>query len=712
MSHQPSTLIKKKQETTTTRSNIKQSSLYNVRQSMNQRRQDLSSKIRKSKRRHHVQLKRRLVVAAQHVDADMNGCQTENVSKLSMEKIIHQFLMSPNEMSLNALQHVLASRGANVDDDSNENITNLLLYHHPDKGLELISKFHTILISANNHEMKLQVLRILTNLAAINQSTNEINFTNNDDGEDDANYYGPSQPSNSQSWCELIIYNLLNSALIPCLRNRNYDNNVQLQMIAQTCWVIGNLGGEESTREFIIQNSDTIYELIKVLQWTMLSCNQPRTTMTDRQHYFLSVSMGIIRNTLWALSNLARGSHTSALIFFHQTKTGSTLISPSDMISIAQSEDSNVTNNNDSSIGEIVTWTEIHVEMYWLLAFLTAREDEVMDILFSSSLSSHGLVLLDTILLHFYNVTETIISSCKNGRIEFNKNKEKDDGSAVRMIIPILRIIGNMACASSGKFIPHILSRRHPKYENETIVSILSKWMYVIDYHPSHEIMSISTEATWVCGALLCDAGYDDHPSTTVACPTLIPALCHVMIGHDSGGNKIFTTLELKREVLSALWNAVSVPPCSYVDGVVQKDTIKIRDLLLKSICDKVEILSSIVDMSQCLDSDAKYLSLCIINVVHRRLLNQIYDANGMIRRALDETDCLNILEGVCDSASASYQYGGGKDWNVNRDVETCAEIAANLIDDFYDEEWNDGQQEMSVNTSNGFVFDVNNLNF
>ena len=111
--------------------------------------------------------------------------------------------------------------------------------------------------------------------------------------------------------------------------------------------------------------------------------------------------------------------------------------------------------------------------------------------------------------------------------------------------------------------------------------------------------------------------------------------------------------------------------------------------------------------MIHCLDSDAIYLSLCIINVIHRRILNR-FDQGDNIKRALNDADCLNILEGVCESASVNVQYGGGAEWK--RDcVDNCADIAANLIDDFYDEVFHDEDNNhgIAVDTSNGFAFSV-----
>lgn len=696
------------------RSNLKQTSASNARQAMNQRRHDLSSKIRKSKRTHHIQLKRRYNTDNFNTSAPTIGNDVIESVPLSMEQIIYSFITSPNKNTVTQLQQSLSCKQS----DDNDLITKLLLVDHPEKGNEFMKILHSILTTSTETNMKIQALRILTNLAATNTlQEKEV------DEEEDCSYYGPSQNSNNvKSWCESIICNLLTSALIPCLHLRNResqqlqeiqssddDNTQQLKIISQTCWVIGNLAGEDSTlainnmihlsassitttREYMIRQTNVIQELIYLLKRSIQSYSDDISTIRMR-----NIIMEILRNSLWALSNLARGIYTSGLMFLVSNDNATTLLSSSDIVSILHNDiTSSITSTSEEVEEKAVSWLEVSIEMYWLLAFLTAREDEVIKLLF---LQDNNQNLLDLIIFHFHYATESILSSFKSS----NRNGVDND-VVIRMIIPILRIIGNTACAS-GQYIPNILLRAHPQNVNENVVTILSKWMYIIDYHPSHDIMSISTEATWVCGTLLCDAGFDQHPSTTVACPILIPALCHVLIGSQFAN----TTLEWKREILSALWNAISIPPNSdsYNSFNIGDDTIKVRDMILKTICSKVEILKSIVAMIQCVDSDAIYLSLCIINVIHRRMLNR-FDEEGNIKRALNDADCLNTLEGVCDSASANVQYGGGSEWN--RDcVDNCADIAANLIDDFYDEEFHDEDSNhgVAVDTSNGFAFSV-----
>jgi hypothetical protein len=799
------------------RSNIKQSSSSSIRQSMNQRRHDLSSKIRKTRRTHHIQLKRRLGgtnVSASKINANANIPNPGNNGD-GIQEVFHSFFTTfanmdngsasgndnatkvynkVTENALNELRNKFLEHEAtntSIDTDtgtgtSTDAISKLLLHDHPTKGLELLKIFHVILttnianvntnaatgaatgtdINKISINMKLQVLRILTNLAA----SATVSSTSKEKEEDDtSSYYGPSSLSSSsschQSWCELIICNMLSDALIPCLhlqqshlqlQSQSYSQNDEAQLlheqfkvISQTCWVIGNLAGDNSsfthtnystdnnisttttsttTRMYMIQQTNVITELIQVLKHSLHVLNQQQEIQQQQQQ----VMMQIIRNTLWALSNLARGSNTSSFLFLSNEEQSNTathsLITYSDIISILEKDDYSTktavaasTSTNANAHTNNITWAEIHVEVYWLLAFLTAREDEVIAYLFPTlSCPTSPLSFLDMMAFHFQQVTQKILSSSSNGK----NNGESDDnnifnnsqnGIIIRMVIPILRIIGNIACATSGQFIPILLTHdpkpyhHHHQQQQLKIVHILSNWLYIIDHSPSRDIISISTEATWVCGALLCDAGYEKHPSTTIACPTLIPPLCQVLTS--KSGN---ATLEWKREVLSALWNALTSPPTNNhninMNGGCEEDTnisnstIQVRDVLLKGICEKEGLLTSIVHMIQCSDVDAIQLSLSIINAVHRRILDRL-DVGGNVKRVLDEADCLNILEEVCDIASANAQYGAGKDWNSEAGIDICAEMAANLIDDFYDEELDD--TGMAMEASNGFAFEV-----
>jgi len=755
---------------TKSRANIKDKSASTLRQSMNQRRHDLSSKIRKSRRTHQIQLKRRLDSSAPpSIMSSSTSTLTKN--KKSLKEAIEFFLTHPNEpLALTELQSSFSSHVSSASSPSNETnlssdyFANELLNNHREQANQLVTLLHTIFISSsslaptaassttvtgtdtNNYYSKLEILRILTNFAAT---------TNTAGGDDDMSYYGKA----TQSWCEFMIQhpcNILNTILLPSLQlissitstssspTESLEIKEKLKMIGQACWVTGNLAGDsQKIRTIITTQSNTIHELIQVYKQTsyiLLKSLSASSSMSMQLYSQDSDTMKEIvesvRNSIWALSNIARGD-TSALLFVNSS------LSSLDFIPILE-QDTNLDISSSSSWNNpivtngTVSWIDIQIEIYWLLVYLTAKEDVACEMLLhslpslsSSSTSSPSPSLIDILAFHLDQATTMILESCHDTK--HKKTVTRDDNIVVRMIIPLIRIVGNLACTASGKFIPTLLmtniqsqEQQYQQYQQQTnhqqeqqqnIVHVFAKWMYVTN--PTRDIITIATEVTWSCGALLCDAGYENHPSTTIACPTLLPSFCYVLTKSNNA------TLEWKREILSALWNTFSAPPKTYDDndgggtttfttGVSSfgmDETIGVRDKLLLDMYREEGMIKATLDMIEVSDVDAIRLALCIIDAIHRRLLHR-YDTDGNVKRTLIENSCLDILEGVCDSASANAQYGSGREWqsstddngkgiNNRMDIEACAEMAANLIDDFYDEATND-EDDICFSTSSG----------
>jgi len=194
------------------------------------------------------------------------------------------------------------------------------------------------------------------------------------------------------------------------------------------------------------------------------------------------------------------------------------------------------------------------------------------------------------------------------------------------------------------------------------------------------DLSAVATEVAWVIGTLMCDAGTASHPSTTLACPLLLPALARVLV---SGGNGSGVRPELKRECLAALWNTVSEPPSPQL----HQDTTNVRDEMLLELYRTVGLVQSLLATVPSHDIDAMQPALSIVDAMHRRLGR--YDGN--FRTVFEEGDCGDLLEGVCDRASSAASYGSGQEWSSAKDgggggqvMEQCAEMAANLIDDYY----------------------------
>jgi hypothetical protein len=288
--------------------------------------------------------------------------------------------------------------------------------------------------------------------------------------------------------------------------------------------------------------------------------------------------------------------------------------------------------------------------------------------------------------------------------------------AAIRMAIPCLRIVGNVATASDGQHVTSLLTAN----SNANVTSIGSdhdkglipqSLAQLISLGSSFSSIStgghgtgkrrksgdgeggsVAAEASWAAGTLLVDAGMPlPHPSTA-SCHMLLPALCTVFT---SG----YAKLELKREAASALWNAVSEPPPraqqhpntngnmnGYRNGdssnsmmmmmsTTQDATLEIRDQILKQIAEWDGMIAALTGMLTCYDADAIHLALKLTNVILRRLSPN----SPTIYRLFDEAGVADALESVCDQASlAAVSHGSCADSN--------ADMAADLIDDFFDQ--------------------------
>jgi len=461
--------------------------------------------------------------------------------------------------------------------------SSLPLHEIPTQHAEQLMQNLLTFLASTNAEECLNSLRILTNLAAM---------------ECPETYY-----SDRKSWCSFMLSSDLLKVLVPLLSSQ--DERIQ----EQTCWVLGNIAGDSQhcRDQLIAQN--VIGELLEALR--------------------RNGNNGIKRNIVWSLTNIARG--TELAMPFIQSGFG-----VQDILTILMSE--------EGLESKPVSAWDVRKELYWLLAFLTCREDEVIE----------GLVNDQVLLIlsrHFDQVTAITLD-------------KRDRGAIFKSAIPLIRIFGNLATAADGKYIPGIINA-----DNHAIVHTLAKWLQIGS--PCGETMTIATEVTWVAGALLCDSGYENHPSTTIACPVLVPPLCRVLL-------KGTFTLQWKREVLNAIWNALAAPP-----GSISEETIVKRDLLLLEIYREKGMVRALVGMLVCLDVDAIRPAINMLDAMHRRMDN--YDENA--HRMLKEAECEHALEHVCDSATSNASYGGATDWQQSDGgMDYCAEMAANLIDDFYGE--------------------------
>jgi hypothetical protein len=584
------------------RSNIKDASTSSIRQAMNIRRHELSQKIRKTKKCQMLQLKRRHTTAA-FLDGEDQGSDQSSPTT-SPQQCFTDFISTPTIFSLSALQSSLSR--------SKHQVT-IRLQDYPIQQGESFLRSIAGFLSTNN-DSSLEALKVLTNLSAMESS------------ETSTNYY-----TSHSSWCVFMLSSA-NGNIPQCLMNILSSSNIP--NIEQVCWVIGNIAGDSQQCREKLVTMKFIPALISLLQ------------QTD--------SLVILRNAIWALSNMSRGDHSIAP-FVQAGLSANTVLN---ILRLDESAGANI-------------W-DIRSEIAWFLAFVSAKDEEEF---VTQLLNTEIFIYLAKL---FAQATDLVI-------------KKRDRGSIFKSIIPLIRIFGNLATNADGKYVQGIILT-----EDHSVIKTLAKWLKV--YKPCPEIMTICTEVTWVCGALLCDVGRANHASTTIAYPILLPALCQVFLCGSF-------TLEWKREIVNAIWNALAAPP--NFDG----DTFAIRDELLLQLFQRDGIVRALVGTLTCLDVDAIRPALNIIDAMHRRLKR--FNVDSLL--ILQSAECEHALEHVCDAASSSSSYGNSKSWdefdsNHGGGIESCAEIAANLIDDFYGDDENYDMSEAGLTC--GVSADGNHFTF
>jgi Karyopherin (importin) alpha len=565
---------------------------------MNKRRLELSSKLRKEKKSHQLQVKRRLT-GSQMADQSASNA----AAGIPME-CLQNLLDSPSMMTLSALQTSLAT---------SKQTSSLPLSEIPTQQADnFLQQMVTFLAAAgDNIEACILSLQILTNLAAM---------------ECPESYY-----SNCGSWCKFMLSRNLTPTLVALV------SSTSSQVQEQSCWVIGNIAGDSQQCRMLLISENVIGALT-----IALSQNEG--------------NLSLRRNVAWTLCNIARGIET-AMPFVQGGMTAKEILYA---LSLERS----------TNVQSQVTLWDFRKEMYWLVSFLTSKEDE--EKIFETLMNDELLLVLSQ---HFAHVSQVTLD-------------KRDRGSIFQSVIPLMRIFGNLATAVDGKYVKGVI-----EVDNHSIVDTLALWLKV--HKPCGETMTIATEATWVAGALLCDYGYANHPSTTTACPVLIPPLCRVLL-------KGTFTLEWKREVLNAIWNALAAPP-----GSNAEDTIIQRDALLLEIYREKGMVRALVGMLVCLDVDAIRPAINMLDAMHRRVGR--YDGNAST--FLKEAECEHALERVCEAASSNASYGGSSDWQHSEGgMDYCADMAANLIDDFYGEEHDEEFDVGAVATSQSGSFEFGPL--
>ena len=336
----------------------------------------------------------------------------------------------------------------------------------------------------------------------------------------------------------------------------------------------------------------------------------------------------LCRNAVWALSNLARGCDTPARPFLRLEDNGSggnggltseelaSLLSAPVTGTTEAIRSSHLPHTEVSSFSPSLpipsslsptagpAWCDVRVEASWLLAFLTAREDDITTYLCGRS-NFHGRdVSVDS---HDGNVVTALVerlvessapSMTTNTTLPLSRQSSHTPPDP-RLIIPCVRAVGNLASAGDGTSVSALLLPSTSSLKAAFIASIspsishsLARIIQAGSKSGPGESGVVAAEAAWAAGTLLCDVGSTNdsqqgqhhhpthHPSTIIAAPVLVPFLGTAIDSEHSCN-------DLRREALSALWNAVAPPPSSPL--IISKNLTPTILMMEKNDSSKIE---------------------------------------------------------------------------------------------------------------------------
>lgn len=522
-------------------------------------------------------------------------------------------------------------------------------------------------------EVRLDASRVLTNLAATGGGS-----SSSDGGEDD--YYGAA----TERWCDVIVRSSALPALIGAADT--FSRSVSAAAAAglaplpatgaaalceQCAWAIGNVGGDSQRARDAARDASAIPVLVRALR---AGFNFGRRGESGG----VPPMVGLCRNAAWALSNLARGAYTSAGPFLSSSNASGDdgLLTPQDLSELLAADVIVLREAGPKAVGlgrargvsvdgvagpdavvEVpdATWLDVASEVLWVVAFLSAREDAAVDFL----LGSPDTALCESLAYRLSRASEEV-SGGEGGE------------EALRMCVPCIRIVGNAAAACDGRHVARlaqtfsIAGSGGPQFS--TIPASLAR-LIQLGSSQGGDCATVASEAAWAAGTLLCDAGPPPPHPSTAACDVLLPALCQAVI---SGMAK----LELKREAVCAIGNAAAVPPAppGTDQSAAREATLPVRQRLLASIAECDGFVAALTRLLLSFDADAVFASVQLVDALLRVVVADI----PAVRRLFEEADCPDALEKVCDRASTGAAGSAS---------EQSAEIAANLIDDIFEED-------------------------
>mmetsp|Transcript_46640 Transcript_46640/g.52975 ORF Transcript_46640/g.52975 Transcript_46640/m.52975 type:complete len:658 (+) Transcript_46640:65-2038(+) len=289
----------------------------------------------------------------------------------------------------------------------------------------------------------------------------------------------------------------------------------------------------------------------------------------------------------------------------------------------------------------------IATQTAWMIASLTAREEQAVQYLCQRRQRQE------------FSFLSTLVMSLQNPL-------QQDQ------TVALIQALGNLACHAS--LITPLLTQTIPP-----LIPLLQK---LLSTTSSRDPLLV--QGVWLAGCLLVDVGIENHPSTMVAAPALIPVLMERL------GGEITITLEEEREFASALWNAFDAPPIiNAVDGQQQVQQSSQNAFLITHPSQSSPVhlpfnldvprstLQTLVRLVNSNDCDAVLASVHVADLLLRREghYGTSFHPHQNLQTIMQDEELPDALERVCGSS-----------------MEEAADTAADLIDDYFTDEQNNNE--------------------
>lgn len=565
--------------------------------------------------------------------------------------------------------------------------------------------------------------------------------------------YGPPPTPASQissippSWCYVIVHSPALQALVQnidpppnsspppppqfhphSIKAEINKFNDRVQLCEKCVWAVGNLAGDsELARMALLQEDMGIVS--KLMQCVILGLSikrdqpwhmqqPPQLQEQQQQHQqqlllqeqdgTLETGIDLLRNSIWALINLFRGGEiapsTLLNLDHHQQQLQTPRLSPQDVGFLLSLSDTSLDTSLTTAAttmekGTKATWDDVANETCWLLSYLTRDDTSVMEFL-CTQWNTFGTNTLSMLVERLAHSTDAV----SNELLRRSGNNMNCVTRQMEYLIPCCRTLKNVALTpdlilGSRRFIESILLATTSTIRSDNFAPdndirpfelSLAKLISFGTLGAGNAITNIASEATSLAGTCLYDAGIEPSCATSSARIILLPALCQAILSP-------LSTFDFQREVVWALWStiglareAMEINGDSYacaVQPVLVRDFIRIAP-------PEMGMARALTTILAAMDADATEASLRLINLLLRWMdysgMNE--SGNKKIAIIFEEVGLVDALWRICDN---------------DTDESEVAELAASILDDFYEHDDGEDECEMYDNSGGQFQFQM-----